>query len=1042
MFLSDISIKRPVFTTMVMLCLMTLGILGARSIGVDLFPDVAFPTVSVVTVYKGAGPAEVERLVSKVIEEAVSSINGVDEVRSYSRDSYSTVIIMFKLETDVKAAASDVRDKMAAIAAKLPRDIEQPIIQRLDIGALPILTYAVSSSRNSAETRQIVEDSIKPKIEAIDGVAAVNLVGGLEREIHVSVDRLKAESLGMSLDQLAQQISSAGVDVPAGKIYAKDQDLTVKTAARYERLAEISDLAIASSASGSQVLLSEIADIKDAYKDERVISKLNGKEAVTFEVQKQSGSNTVAIANSVYKIIDKLKITLPKDIHIVTVADSSVFIRRNIDDVTEALIYGGFMAILVIFIFMLDWRSTLISSLALPTSVVTTFFVMWWLGFTFNMMSLLGLSLAIGLLIDDAVVVRENIYRHMEMGEDPISAARYGTAEIALAVLATTFTIVAVFVPIAFMNGIVGKMFKQFGLTVTAAVLVSLFVSFTLDPMMSARVVKPVKPGRHEELKRHRFYGPIVRAFDAMNDFYHGVLLWSLNHPRSIIAFAVGIFISSLALVPFMGKEFVSNGDRGEFRISLELPAGSPLAETERVVAQVESIIHKNPEIRSLFSVIGPSGESNKATIKVFATKAEERPKISQAQIQEDLRKRLGDIPSLTFSLSEIGLIESGPQELAITLYVRGENYDTLRTIAERALAIVRAVSGTTDVDMSYRGGKPELAIIPDRQKAQSLGVNTASIARVARLAIEGEVVGKFRDADHDYDIRMQLSDSDRAHKDLIKDFSVRSQTGELVKLSDLTTMVEELGPATVERMDRQRQIIISANVLGRSLGEVASEIEKKLASLEKPPGYSFVFGGQTQRMQETFSNMGLALLVAVFFIYFVLASQFESFIHPFTIMVTLPLAIVGALLLLFLSNFAIGMSSMIGIVLLMGLVTKNAILLVDYTNILRATGMGIQEALLKAGPVRLRPILMTSTAMVLGMLPTALKGGEGSAFRAPMATAVIGGVIVSTFLTLIVVPVVYVFMDRFTLKGSRRSAATIDVAKIEAKNSLSSEKP
>ncbi|HXW53047.1 MAG TPA: efflux RND transporter permease subunit [Myxococcota bacterium] len=1022
MFLSDVSIKRPVFTTMVTLCLMMLGLLGAKNLGVDLFPDISFPVVSVTTVFRGAGPSEVERLVTKPIEEAVSSINGVDEVRSFSRDSYSTVIIQFKLETDIKLAATDVRDKIAAIAQKLPTDIEQPVIQRLDPTALPILTYAVSGTRNSAEIRTIVEDKIKPKVETVEGVAAVNVLGGLEREIHVFVDRSFAESLGLSLDQIAQEVSSSGMDVPAGKLYFTEHELSVKTSARYEDLSALAKLVVKSHPNGSQVMLSDIATVEDGFKEDKVITKLNNVYAVTFEVQKQGGGNTVAIANGVYRVLDELKKTLPKDLTIVKAVDNSTFIRSNINEVTEALIYGGFMAILVIFIFMLDWRSTFISSLALPTSVVTTFFVMWWLGFSFNMMSLLGLSLAIGLLIDDAVVVRENIYRHMERGADPITAARVGTAEIALAVMATTLAIVAVFVPIAFMSGIVGRMFRQFGLTVAAAVMVSLFVSFTLDPMMSARVVKPVKPGRHDELKRHRFYGPIVRALDFLNDAYRDVLLWSLNRPRTILMIAFGMFVGSIGLVSIMGKEFVSNGDRGEFRIHLELPSGTSLSETERVVNHVEEVIRENPQIRTLFTVMGSSGESNKASIRVYTTKADERPGITQVDIQDDLRRRLTAIPSLRFNLAEIGMIEGPGQELAITLYVRGQDYDTLQKVSEKALAIIKSIPGTTDVDTSYRGGKPELAIVPNRASAWNLGVNIQQLSYIARLSLEGEVVGKYRDKEHDVDIRLQLSPKDRAEKTSIADLAVSSVRGGLVKVSDVATLVEQVGPATIERMDRQRQITLSANVLGRSLGEVAGDIEKALHKMEKPPGYTFIFGGQTQRMKETFSNMGLALFVAIVFIYFVLASQFESFVHPFTIMATLPLAVVGALLMLFLAGFSIGLSSMIGIVLLMGLVTKNAILLVDCANNLREQGKGLREAVLEAGPVRLRPILMTSAAMVLGMLPTAIKGGDGAAFRAPMATAVIGGVIVSTFLTLVVVPVVYIYMDRFTLKGRKKA--------------------
>lgn len=1017
MFLSDISIKRPVFTTMFTLCLMTLGILGGRSLGVDLFPDVAFPFVSITTIYPGAAPSEIERLVSKPIEEAVSSINGVDVVRSFSRDSQSSVLVQFTLETDIKTASTDVRDRIAAILGNLPNEIEQPIIQRLDPTSLPILTYAVSSTRNSSETRQIIEDTIKPKIEAVDGVAAVNIIGGLEREVHVHVNRRLAESLGLSLSTIAGAVSSAGIDVPAGKLYLANQDLLVKTAARYEDLPSLSRLVVASHSNGSQVLLSDIATIEDGYKDERVIAKLNGIDTVTFEVQKQGGTNTVAIADQVYSVLDNIKKNLPADINFVKVIDNSTFIRTNINEVAEALIFGGLMAILVIFVFMLDWRSTFISALALPTSVVTTFFMMWILGFSFNMMTLLGLSLAIGLLIDDAVVVRENIYRHMEQGSDPITAARVGTAEIALAVTATTLTIVAVFVPIAFMSGIVGRMFKQFGLTVSAAVLVSLFVSFTLDPMMSARVVKPVEPGRHEKLLRHRIYGPIVRFFDVLNRNYRNILSWSIAHPKTIFGSSLAMFVGSLALVSIMGKEFVSNGDRGEFRINFELAAGTPLNETARILSTVESIIKAHPQVVTLYSIVGSSGETHKSSIRVYTTKIDKRPGISQVDIQNDLRNRLSSVPGLRFNISEIGLLEGSEQELAIMLYVRGENYDTLRELSERALALIKNTSGTTDVDTSYRGGKPELTVVPNRATAFNLGINIQNLARITRLALEGEVVGKYKDVDRDIDIRLQIAPEDRLTKTAISDLAVTNTSGTLVKIGDVANLKESHGPATIERMDRQRQILLSANVVGRSLGEVSADIEKALKTIDKPAGYTFEFGGQTQRMKETFTNMLLALFVAVIFIYFVLASQFESFIHPFTIMATLPLAIVGALVLLFLANFSIGMSSMIGIVLLMGLVTKNAILLVDCTNQLREQGKPIQEAILEAGPIRLRPILMTSAAMVLGMLPTALTSGESAAFRAPMATAVIGGVVVSTFLTLVVVPVVYMFMDRFSIK-------------------------
>lgn len=1056
MILSDISIRRPVFTAMVVIALMTLGLLAVRSIGVDLFPDISFPVVTVVTVYPGAGPEEVEQLVTKKVEEAVSSVNGVDEVRSYSRDSVSTVVVQFKLEADVKIANTDVRDRVAAIRNTLPTDVKEPIVQRLDPTALPILNYSVSSSRPVAETRRIVEDVIKPKVEAVDGVGAVNVIGGKEREIHVYVDRSRLDSLGLSISQVAQQIGSESFDLPGGRVTTGGSELNVKTLGRFRGLDDMRSMVVASLANGSQVHLSDVARVEDGFVDARTRVRLNGVDSVTFEIQKQGGSNTVAIADRVYGVLDTLKATLPPDVKIVKAVDGSTFIRQNVADVTEAIVYGGLMAILVIFVFMLDWRSTLISSLALPTSVVTTFLAMSYLGFTFNIMSLLGLSLAIGLLIDDAVVVRENIYRHMEKGEDPITAAQRGTSEIGLAVMATTFTVVAVFVPVAFMGGVVGRMFRQFGLTVAAAVLVSLFISFTLDPMLSARVVKPIQPGHHERLKHHKVFGPVVRAFDALDHSYRGVLAWALGHRYTVVAAASLLFIASIALIPMMGKEFFGGTDRGEFRVNLEMPAGTSLDQMDQVTQQAEALIKQNAEVRDLFTTIGPSEEANKASIRVQTTKKEKR-KVTQVQIQEDLRKRLAVIPALKYVVADIGFVEGPATELPITLYARGDDYRVLQRVARDGLDAIKTTRGTKDADMSYRAGKPETDLAVDRARAADLGVSVGSVAMTVRTALEGVVVAKYRDGDRDYDVRVQLPPEDRTTTDTLGELTVpatgrrmgstatamaggQGQGGggaRLVRLSDISTIKNETGPATIERMNRQRQIILMANVAGRSLGEAVSDVELKLGKIDKPAGFQFVFGGQTKNMRETAQNLLLALFVAVVFIYFVLASQFESFIHPFTIMAALPLAIVGALLLLFLTGMSINMPSMIGVVLLLGLVTKNSILLVDYTNELRARGKSMVEALLEAGPTRLRPILMTSAAMVLGMLPTALSRGEGSEFRAPMSTAVIGGVITSTILTLVVVPVVYSWMDRFTLKGNQRSKATRDPSKQAAEASL-----
>ncbi|MBI5549773.1 MAG: efflux RND transporter permease subunit [Deltaproteobacteria bacterium] len=1036
MFISNLAIRRPVFTVMVVLAFGVLGVMSCVNLGVDLYPDVNFPVVMVSTFYPGAGPEEVEQLVSKPIEEACSSLNGIDEVRSFSRDSISTVVLQFKLKTDIKDASTQVREKVAAIRSKLPRDIKDPVIARMDPQAIPIMTYAVASKRGPAETRRLTEDVIKPQIEAVDGVASVTITGGLEREVHIYVDRSKLDALGLSLAQIAGQLGADSFDMPGGRITDGASELNVRTLGRFRSVEELSNVVVASLANGSQVRLSDVARVEDGYKEVRTRPLLDGEQAVTFEVQKGSGANTVSVANAIYQRLDETRQVLPKDVEISSVLDMSTFIRRNYNDVKESIIFGGLMAILVIFAFMLDWRSTIISAVSLPISIVTTFFAMWVMGFNFNMMSMMGLSLAIGLLIDDAVVVRENIFRRMEMGEDRVTAAQRGTEQIGLAVMATTFTIVAVFIPVAFTGGVVGMFFRQFGLTIAAAVMVSLFTSFTLDPMLSARVFKPIKPGHLERQRHHRVFGPFVRAYDALDAYYREVLAWALTHKWTVVGSAVAVLCASLALTGLMGSDFMNNGDRGEFKLSVEAPAGTSFQEMERIARDVEVAVRKNPHVKRIYTVVAPSEESNKARMNVYITPKNERPKEPLAVVEDQVRVELRKLPSLRFDITDPNPMDNGGMDKPIYIQVQGENYETLQAYARQVLQVVKSTPGTMDVDMSFRPGKPETSIHVDRARAADLGVSVGTVAQTVRLALEGEVIAKYRQGDRDWDVRLQLAPEDRRSPSTLSALSVPA-TGRrlngpmagprLARLDELGSLENTTGPATIERYQRQRQILVTGVLSGRSLGEVVDDIKNGLDKIEKPAGYRATFGGQAKNMAETFQNMLIALLIAVLFIYFVLASQFESFVHPLTIMTALPLAIVGALLALFLTGNSISMIAMIGVILLMGLVTKNSILLVDLTNELRDKGLSIKDALLEAGPTRLRPILMTSAAMVLGMMPSALSRGDGSEMRSPMALAVIGGVITSTFLTLIVVPVVYTWMDKLTLRG-RRSPETADV--------------
>jgi HAE1 family hydrophobic/amphiphilic exporter-1 len=1051
MFLSDVSIRRPVFATMMSLGLMILGAVGYGYLGVDLFPDVNFPVVVISTPYPGASPKEVETQVSRPIEDTVASINGVDKLRSYSREGFSTVVIEFKLETNIQEAAQDVRDRMGGVRSILPRDILDPIINRLDPTAAPIMIYTFSGPQPPDELRHFADKTLKARLEQITGVAGVIIGGGLEREVQLNFDPEKLESYGLSLQQVSQILNAENINVPAGRLEAGANDVSLRTLGEFQSIDQIGQVAV-SSVNGTQVLVRDLLakdpkfpdhepKVTDGFKEPTSFIRVNGESAISIQIQKQAGTNTVDIAKAVQKRITKdINALLPPGTKLSPIIDQSTFIVENTDQVTDAIVFGGAMAILIVFIFMLDWRSTLISALALPTSVIATFFVMYLLNFTLNMMSLMALSLAIGLLIDDAVVVRENIFRHMEMGEDPATAASRGTSEIGLAVTATTLAVVAVFVPVAFMSGMVGQFFKQFGLTVAAAVLVSLFVAFTLDPMLSAHFVKQFDKDRHQKLKKGWISGPILWVLDGFDSIYRFFLGWALRLRFVVILLAFGALIFSGSLAGKLGGEFVPISDRGQFIMNVDFPPGTSLDETSRRMAMVEERIMKNKNFVTLYTTIGTSNEANRASIQFVAVPKTER-KESLQELKEFARSQTIDIPDAKADLADVGMVGGGGRgDAPIAIYIKGDDMNELSALADKVQADLKANPNLGDIVNTYAGGRPERRLVFDRAKLSDLGLSTGQVALEVRAAADGLLSGKYRDGEDEFDIRVRLDPLLREGTVLLDSLAFRTRAGKTVKLGEIASNDLGEGPNTIERLNRQRQITVTAYPKGTSLGTVLPEVKEKLGKYELPPGYSFYFSGQAERMEDSKNSMLVALGLAVLFIYIVLASQFESFIHPFTIMMSLPMAFIGAIVALYLGGKSLSMPAMIGIVFLMGLVTKNGILLVDYINQMRDQGMNRTEAILKAGPTRLRPILMTSMAMIVGMVPSAFSTGSGSEFRSPMSLAVIGGVISSTFLTLLVVPVVYSLIDWFTPRGfnewrvARRAKRTAKLAKKAAK--------
>lgn len=1016
MVLSDISINRPVFAAMMIVALMVLGVVSITYINLEQTPDISPPFVTVTTLYPGASPEEVETTVTKPLEEAVSAVNGIKNISSITTEGMSRIVLEFEFEIPIKLASIEVREKVFQKKAQLPEEVKEPVIERLDPASRPVMWLGVSAPRPSSEIRDSVENVIKPAIEQIENVASIELVGGLEREVQVNLrqDRLKA--YGIPIQQVVSTLKSENVNVPAGSIDNESREIVVRTQGEFTNIDQIGNIIVTEN-NNVPVYMRDIAEVVDGFKDLRGIARINGVDAVSMAIKKQSGSNTVALCDNIVSKISDIKKLLPEDYNVFVIRDDSILVKQDVANVRESIIVGVIMAVFIVFLFMHDWRSTVICALSLPTSLITTFFFMYIMGFSINIMTLMALSLIVGVLIDDAIVVRENIFRHMEEGMSPKEAASFGTAEIGLAVMATTFSIVAVFFPIAFMTGMIGKWFKCFGLTAAFAVMVSLFVSFTLDPMLSAYFMRPLsKEEKEKDTFFSRLSNKLESFYSVLDNEYREILKWTLGNKKTVILGAMGIFIGSLVLLPFIGVEFMSSEDRGEISVTIKMPPGTSLERTNSIATAAEKLIKKNPDVITIFTAIGQLNDVTNAHLDVYCTKKGNRKTgLTQEAIKEQIRVALSDFPADKIMVSSRTMDEG--QEAPVTLYVRGEDFNVLSDVSQKLLPIVRSVNGTVDVSSSFEKGRPELEVSIDRDMASDMSLGTGMVANNLRSMIEGIVPSKYREGDREYDIRVRLAKLDRDSTADIENISFRQQFkgGRDIALAEIASIDQKEGPTEIRRKNRQREVLIQSWLRDIPLSAVINDIKGKVTDIKLPPGYQMGFGGQAERMGEAFSTLGQAFILGILFIYMVLASQFNSFIHPFTIMLSLPLAIVGAVITLFLFGMHFSMSTMFAIIMLLGLVTKNAILLVDYTNTLRSRGLTKEDAILQAGPARLRPILMTTLAMILGMLPVALSNAPGSEFRAPMALSIIGGLLTSMMLTLVVVPAVYSVLDTVT---------------------------
>ncbi len=1013
MFLSNLSIRRPVVATVMMLTLVTLGLFSLRRLPIDMMPDVEIPVLSILTEYPGASPEAVEREVTKKIEEAVNPISGVKHVQSVSREGLSSVIVEFNLEVKINDASQEARAKINAVRRELPEGMKEPVIQKFDFTALPVVSLAVrSKSLNPRDLTTLADRRIKRRLESISGVAKAKLVGSSKREVAIDLDPAKLSALGMGANEVVMGLASENINTPLGRLTGNGKEMALRISGKPRDPSEYRSMVIGRR--GDQpIRLGDVATILDGVEEQRSLALINGQPAIAIDISKQAKANTAAVADSVLAMVDQLRKEMPPDTEIQVVRDTSVFIREAVSDVKMTLILGSILTIVIVFCFLNSWRSTVITGLTLPISVISAFIVMYFLNMTLNMLTLMALSLAIGLLIDDAIVVRENIVRHLEHGEDHMEAARVGTAEIGLAVLATSMSIIAVFVPVAFMRGVMGRFFFQFGLTVAFAVLVSLFVSFTLDPMLSSRWHDP-------DIQRQGRRNPLQRALDVFNnwfermaDLYKGVIGWALDHRWVVVTVAVAAFVGGLGIFAILQNEFMTPMDQGEFVVKFKSAPGASIVETRGRLEQVLKALGEYKEVRYTYASIGAGDADTVRDATVFVKlidKSEGRMGIRP--FIHNTRLRLQKIPGIILSVQEDPDAFQKPMQVLI----QGDDIATLKRYAVQMKDELNGVSGFVDVEAGMEHDLPEYRLTVDRERAAASGLGTGAVATAVAVLIGGQAATTYEDEEGEaVDVRVRLPQALRSDVTQIGDLKLTVPTlsgPALVPLTDLLTFTRATSPADISRRDLTRQVLVDANLDNLPLGTASALATTAGEKLHVGPGYKILVGGDTEIMMESFQYLGEALLLAVIFVYLILAAQFESFVDPLAIMLSLPLSIVGMAGTLALTGDTINIMSLIGLIMLMGLVTKNAILLVDYTKVLRRRGLDRRTALVTAGRTRLRPILMTTSAMIFGMLPLFFALGKGAEFRAPMARAVVGGLITSTMLTLIVVPVVYAILD------------------------------
>ncbi|MCJ7586882.1 MAG: efflux RND transporter permease subunit [Candidatus Aminicenantes bacterium] len=1033
MKLPEFSVHRKVTTTMLVMILVVVGFISLSRLGLDFFPDLEFPTVSVITTYQGASSEDIEKTITKPLEQVVSSVSRVKKVTSQTSESLSVVTVEFEWGTSLDFGAQDLRDQIGLYRSFLPEEASDPLVVKFNMSMLPVVFYGIIGPMPPIELKKLIEDDVAPRLERIDGVAAAQVFATDMREILVNVDKAALESRNLSLDGILLALRAENLNLPAGNLIERYSDILVRTMGEFRTLEDIGRTMIGASATGDPIYLSDVAVIKDGLKEVRNTARIQQKNGIYLIINKRSGANTANVGRRIKAELARIQKTLPAGIEFHTAMDQSEMILEVTKNTINNAWQGGILAVLLIFLFLANWRPTLIIGLAIPLSIVTTFIVFYFAGYTLNLMTLGGLALGVGMLVDNAIVVIENMFRHRLEGKDSEQAAIVGASEVGMAITASTLTTVVVFLPLVFASGITGKLTQAMALSITFSLMSSLFVALTIVPLLASVLFRKKKGGVEWTVTGEKIW------FEKVKAFYHKTLTRALVNRRWVLLGSIGAFLASLALIPFLRKEFMPVQDRDMILLKVKMPVGTALAETDRVVAMVEKIMLSEPEVKIVSAQTGSSAEENpsdqaggmsnsgtyEGLLWVGLIPKKER-KLSDVQVLEKIRGRLPKFPNVKFEAVDVSQMMMGGTTAPVSIKLFGKDLDLLKGLADSIVGRIRGVNGLRDVTHTLSTGKPEYQIRIDREKASRLGLMTGQIALAAQTATLGRVATRFREGSDEIDVRVRFQERDRSSIEAVKNIPILTPLNKIVYLDQVAVVDSREGPIQIAHENQSRIVTVTGNLAGRDINSVTRDIKKRLAGTEKslPPGYFMEYGGQYQEMTEAFLILAGVFALAVLLVYMVMASQFESFSHPFVIMFTIPLGVIGVILALLAMGQRLNLPSIIGVIILAGVAVNNGIVMIDYINQLRRKGMGDREAIVQGAVTRLRPVLLTALTTILGMLPMMFSRSSGFEFRSPMATSLNGGLMAATFLTLFVIPIVYSYINKISFRDKNRKTA------------------